>query len=133
MTKVLIIEDELLLQQALVKGLSKQGWDVYKAGDGEEGLFTAGKIQPDLILLDILMPKIDGMTFLKKLRELEWGKNIPVLLLTNLTKADNVNDSMNLRVDGYLIKSDWKLEDIMDKVKSILSQNQVKPEKGPEA
>jgi DNA-binding NarL/FixJ family response regulator len=63
------------------------------------------------------------MTFLKKLREYEWGKNIQVLVLTNLTDSDKINNSMNLRVDGYLVKSDWKLQDLVDRVKTMLSQN----------
>lgn len=124
MPGILIIEDELLLREALEKGLLKQGWEVYKAEDGEEGFNIAGKIRPDLILLDIIMPKLDGMAFLKLLRESEWGKDIPVLVLTNLTEADKINKAMELRADGFLVKSDWKLKDLTDRIGSILSQKQ---------
>jgi DNA-binding response OmpR family regulator len=119
--KILVVEDELLLLEALTKVLLKQDWDVYKARDGEEGLRVAGKVRPDLILLDIVMPKMDGLTMLKKIRDSAWGQNIPVLILSNLDQSDKISNAMNLLVSGYIVKSNWKIKDLVDKIKTTLA------------
>ena len=86
--KILIVEDEASLRKALVEKFQREGFETFLAFDGVEGLDQAERIQPDLILLDIIMPKMDGMTMLKKLRESgDWGKQVPVIILTNLSSA----------------------------------------------
>ncbi len=97
-----------------------EGFLVTSAKDGQEGLNLAITDHPDLILLDIIMPVMDGMTMLSQLRQDPWGKTVPVILLTNLSEAEKVVESLREGVYDYLVKSDWKLEDIVKKVREKL-------------
>lgn len=92
--KILIVEDELILLEVLVDNLKDEGFNVLEARDGEEGLEVALKEKPDLILLDIMMPKMNGMTMLKKLRDDRWGSKVPVMVLTNVGDSKNVMDAL---------------------------------------
>jgi DNA-binding response OmpR family regulator len=116
---ILIIEDDAVLLWALAKTLSTEGFIVHKATDGEAGLELAVREHPYLILLDIIMPKMDGLTVLKKLRTDQWGKNVPVIILTNLSAADTAKDIGN-KSQEYLVKAEWKLTDVVEKVKKRL-------------
>ncbi|MDD4333362.1 MAG: response regulator [Patescibacteria group bacterium] len=121
--KILIVEDEMSLSEALKRKLSLvDGYNIFVAKDGEDGLSLALREKPDLILLDIIMPKMDGMTMLAKLRKEKGGKKIPVIILTNLSDAENVEEAQKRGVNDFLIKSDWKIEDLAKKVKEKLSQ-----------
>lgn len=117
MPKILIVEDELTLQTVLVDKFKNEGFLVTSAKDGREGLSSALADHPDLILLDILLPIMDGMTMLSELRKDPWGKDVPVIMLTNLSETEKVSESLRQGVYNYLIKSSWKLEDIVAKVK----------------
>lgn len=112
-------------RKALVDKFTREGFQVVSARDGEEGLNTALKEKPDIILLDVVMPKMDGMTMLKKLRQQnEWGKSIPVIMLTNLS-ADDDKIMKGITEDlpaYYLVKSNWAINDVVDKVKERLSR-----------
>ena len=123
--KILIVEDEMSQRKALVDKFTREGFEVVSARDGEEGLSVALTEKPDIILLDIVMPKMDGMTMLKKLRhENEWGKSVPVILLTNLS-ADDDKIMKGVTEDlpaYYLVKSNWAINDVVEKVKDRLSQ-----------
>lgn len=118
--KILIVEDETPMREALLFKFQKEGFEVIAARDGEEGLSLAEKERPDLILLDIIMPKMDGMTVLQKLRGEDWGKDIPVILLTNLSESEKAIEAMGKGVHDYLVKSDWRLEDVVAKVRERL-------------
>ena len=120
--KILIIEDETTLRQAMVDKFNREGFKVIEANDGETGLDKAIKEHPDIILLDIIMPKVDGLSMLKQLRNNSWGKNVPVLVLTNLNDAEYVAKAMESGVYDFLVKSDWKLEDLVQRVKDKLNQ-----------
>lgn len=120
MKTILIIEDEKSILKALHTKLSHEGFSILEATDGEMGLSLALDAHPDLILLDIVMPKMDGMTVLDKLRRDEWGKTVPILILTNLSDEAKVRESMRKGVFDYLIKTNWKLEDVVGKVKQSL-------------
>ena len=112
--KILIVEDEQDMRQALVDELTREGFQTFEAKNGREGLESALKEHPDLILLDIVMPVMDGMTMMKKLRESAGGKKIPVILLTNLSATDKI--MMGIVRDEpsyYLVKSDWKIADVV--------------------
>ncbi|MBI5456877.1 response regulator [Candidatus Kaiserbacteria bacterium] len=123
-SKVLIIEDELSLIEALRDALTRRGIAVISAEDGERGLAAAKEHEPDLILLDIVMPKMDGLAMLKALRESTWGKNMPVIILTNLSadSSDRVRALIEYTPLLYLVKSDWNLHDIVAKVEAALTQ-----------
>lgn len=89
-----------------------------KAKNGEEALASALNEHPDLILLDLLMPVMDGITMLKKLREDAWGKEAKVMVLTNLGEEAKLKESKALGVVDYLVKADWKIEDVVQKIKN---------------
>jgi len=89
--------------------------------NGIDGLKTAREKHPDLILLDIIMPFMDGITMLHELRKDEWGKNARVILLTNLSDSGKVTTDIINSVSGFIVKSDWKIKDIILKVKKILA------------
>lgn len=118
--KIFIIEDDKSLRHALEEAITRQGLLVILAKDGEEGLSLALKHHPNLILLDIIMPKLNGIKMLKKLREDDWGKTVPVLLLTNDSNPEHMRDALKDNAIDYLIKSDWEIEDVVNKVKSTL-------------
>lgn len=119
--KVLVIEDEESLRQVLHEKLKESGFEVSESENGENGLDAALASHPDIILLDIIMPRMDGMTMLRKLREDEWGKNAKVIILSNLSDAQEVSEAMKNGVYDYLVKTDWKLDDLMVKIKEKLA------------
>jgi len=121
MQKILIVEDEPILLKDLSNKFTKEGFEVLMAGDGQEGLNMAIQNHPDLILLDIVMPIMDGMTMLYQLRKDPWGKNAEVVLLTNLSDSGKIADSYTEGVHDFLVKSDWTLDDIAGKVKAKLT------------
>jgi len=120
MHKILIVEDEPSLIRVLNDKFSEEGFEVFLAHDGEEGLKKSLEEHPELILLDIIMPKMDGVTMLKKLREDDWGKDVPVILLTNLSESEKIAEATKQGVYDYLIKSDWKINDVVKKVRERL-------------
>lgn len=111
--KILIVEDEISLLNILTDKLTKEGYNVIKAIDGKEGLKLALSELPDLILLDINMPVMDGITMLKLLRKEDAGKKIEVVMLTNFSEYKLLAEAMELGSHDYLVKSDWKLEDVV--------------------
>jgi DNA-binding response OmpR family regulator len=121
---ILVVEDEKSLREALVDILIMKNYNTINAKNGREGADLALLKHPDLILLDIIMPEMDGMGTLKKIRESKWGINVPVIILTNLStvkeKEQLVDDKVANRPTYYLIKSDWKLLDIVKKIEKIL-------------
>ena len=120
--KILIVEDETSLRNALCEKLTREGFAILEAKNGEEGLEVALREHPDLILLDIIMPVMDGMTMLKKLREDAWGKNAKVIILTNLSDNDKMAEAITQGTFDCLIKSDRTLEDVVKKVKERLGE-----------
>jgi DNA-binding response OmpR family regulator len=115
---ILIVEDEKSLRGAVVDILRLKNFLTLEAKNGKEGVELACAEHPDLILLDLIMPEMDGMTALKKIREDGWGKKVPVIILTNLSATNEhpVDDA----VTHYLIKSDWKLHNVVKKIEEIL-------------
>lgn len=117
---LLIVEDEPLIQKVYQTHLEKKGFKVLTANNGKEGLKASKKEQPDLILLDILMPVMDGMTMLEELRKDAWGKSARVLVLTNLSMDEDSKFIKELGAIGFLVKADHTLEDVSDKINEIL-------------
>ncbi|MEK7131286.1 MAG: response regulator [Patescibacteria group bacterium] len=118
--KILIVEDDLELLEVLKKKFAMEKFEVLEAINGKTGLVEAFQHHPDLILLDIVMPVMDGMTMLKKLRADSWGKNVFVILLTNLSDESKVAEAMQHSVFDYLVKADWKIDDVVKKVRERL-------------
>lgn len=111
--KVLVVEDEAPLRELLVSELQREKVNAIGAKDGEEGLDVALKEHPDLLLVDILMPKKDGLEMIKALRDDEWGKSAVVVLLTNLNDSDKIVEALQYGAREYLVKADWKIEDVI--------------------
>lgn len=100
---------------------AQEGFIVLLATDGEEGVKIALEEHPDLVILDLLMPKVDGIEVLKQIRAEEWGKEVPVLVLSNIGDTDKVNQAIGLGVSDYLVKTDWKIGDVIMKAKEKLN------------
>lgn len=118
--RILIIEDDPSLRKALNNKLSLEGFTMLETTDGKAGLEMALQEHPDLILLDIIMPVMDGMTMLAELRKDSWGKDVPVIILTNLLDADKISESLSKQVYDYLVKTDWSLQEIIKKIRERL-------------
>lgn len=116
--KILVIEDEATLQKALNDVLLQEGFEVLSANDGMIGLETAKKENPDLILLDIILPKMDGFEVLAKLKADD--ENTPVVILTNLSDVNDVQKALDLGATTYLVKADYHLNEVIQKIKEIL-------------
>jgi two-component system alkaline phosphatase synthesis response regulator PhoP len=117
---ILIVEDEISVLKALKIKLESAGFKVLLEKNGEDGLTTALKEKPDLILLDLVMPKMDGVTMLRKLRQDKWGKKAKVLILTNLSEGKDVFYLLDKGEKDYLIKADWKIGDVVKRVNNAL-------------
>ena len=120
--KILIIEDEATLLKALTEFLITEGLEIISAMDGEKGLEMAKKELPDLILLDIILPKKDGYEVLDEVKKDEKTKNIPVILLTNLESPEDIDKAFEKGASTYLVKSNYKLEEIVKKIKETLEK-----------
>jgi DNA-binding response OmpR family regulator len=124
-TKLLIVEDEVVISKVYAEELEDQGYDVITAMNGRDGLELALTEKPDLILLDILMPIMDGLTMMGKLRESgEYGKKVPIILLTNLSANEEriINSLVRNEPAYYLVKSDSELSGVVDKIKERLAR-----------
>ncbi|MFH1597442.1 MAG: response regulator [Patescibacteria group bacterium] len=120
--KILLAEDDSALRQAVSDKLTREGFQVIEAKDGEEGLRLALAEKPDIILLDIIMPKMHGMEVLEKLRADQWGKTAKIILITNLADDYKVAKAAEMGVKDYLIKGDWKLGDVVNKIREKLDK-----------
>ena len=118
---LLVVEDDLALRKVLVDKLSDEGFIVLEAADGESGLEQALEHHPALILLDIFMPRMDGITMLSKLRTYDsWGKNVNVIVLTNSTEAQTIATVSGFGATDFLIKSEWSLEALTARIRESL-------------
>ncbi len=122
MTTILIIEDEAELSNALKVKFEREDFAVSIAEDGEDGLRIALETHPDLIVLDINMPKMDGLTMLKHLRKDEWGSKVPVILLTNNDSVEKMADAAEFEALEYILKTKIKLDDLVSNIKKRLQK-----------
>lgn len=119
--KILIVEDDSFLLSMYATKFEVEGFEVIMAEDGEKGLRLAKKELPDMILLDILLPKMNGFEVLKALKEDETTKNLKVLLLTNLSQRAEVDQGFDFGAVDYLIKAHFMPSEVVAKVKKILA------------
>lgn len=116
---ILIIEDNSDMGYALVVMLQAANYKTIVATDGETGLDMALQQHPDAILLDLKLPKLSGKTVLHKLREDEWGKRVPVIVLTNEDDTESIADTVEHSAQGYFIKAETRLDTIVDSLSEI--------------
>ncbi len=118
--KILFVEDESSLQKTVGEILQQEGFVVFGALDGEKGLEMARQEKPDLILLDLILPKLDGFGVLKELKSDSETKDIPVIVLTNLETSGDIERAIAMGATTYLVKANYELEDVVKKVKEVL-------------
>jgi DNA-binding response OmpR family regulator len=119
--KVVIVEDEAMIRDMYKMKLVNSGFDVQVARDGAEGLAVIEAFQPDLILLDIKMPNMAGDEMLEKLRKTDWGADIRVIVLTNISRDEAPHTFRLLHVDRYVVKAHYTPSQLVEIVKEILS------------
>ena len=117
---ILVVEDEKAYSHTINEKLRSEGFTVLLANNGEEGLAMALEKHPDLILLDIQMPKMDGIEMVKRLRKDEWGKKAKIIILSNINSMEKTQQALENEVFQYLIKSDIKIDDLVDRINSVL-------------
>jgi len=122
MKTILFVEDEFTLQKTLGEVLTKEGYQVISALDGEIGLRMAKEKKPDLILLDLILPKMNGFEVLKKIKEDEAIKDIPIIVLTNLEGMEDIQKALELGAATYLVKANYSLEEVLEKIKKTINE-----------
>jgi two-component system phosphate regulon response regulator PhoB len=121
-TKVAIIEDEPAISQMYRFKFESEGFQVQIAENGQTGLALVEKMRPDIILLDLMMPIMSGDQMLRKLRATEWGADIRVIILTNLSKNEAPQEFRLLHIDRYVLKAHYTPSQVVEIVKEVLSQ-----------
>ena len=124
MKTILLIEDEGALQKTMGDVLSQEGYTILAALDGEIGIRLAKEKVPDLILLDLVLPKMMGLEVLKELRGDEKTKDIPVIVLTNSEDMQDIQRVMDLGATTYLVKSNYELQEVVKKIQTVLGENE---------
>ena len=118
--QILLVEENALLRGTLRDALSGESVTVLEAENGEEGLRVSLREHPDLILLDILMPKMSGIEMAKRLREDLWGKTAKIIILSNSTDAEKVEQAVECDIFTYLVKSDIGIDNLLKKVRETI-------------
>ncbi len=122
-TKILIIEDEAILVEVLTKKLEQEGFKVFSAEDGQRGLEEIDRVQPDLILLDIVMPKLNGYEVLEALqKKLGKGKMPPIIIISNSGQPVEIDKALNLGASDFIVKAQFTPEEVIGKVRNQLQQ-----------
>jgi len=122
MKKILFVEDESALQKTFGDILKQGGYEMISALNGEIGFNLAKAKKPDLILLDLVLPKMHGFEVLKKLKEEPETKEIPVIVLTNLEGMEDVGQAVKLGAAAYLVKAQYTIEEVMEKIKKAIGE-----------
>ncbi len=121
--KILLVEDDSMVVRMYQRKLEKEGFKVSVAFNGEEGLVAIKKERPDLVLLDIMMPKMNGIEMLEKVKADEATKDIPVVILTNLSdRPEDVEKCKKLGAEDYWVKANISLKEIIERIKKILGE-----------
>ena len=118
---ILVVEDEAPAVLALGDVLKGEGFEVLTAGNGKEGLASAIAKRPDMILADLKMPEMGGLDMVRQLRADEWGKNVPVMILTNAADGETVQAAQDLGALEYFIKGDMHMAEIIDRIRARLA------------
>jgi len=120
--KILLVEDDVFIVDIYRTKLESEKFEVATAGNGMEAMSKLEKFIPDLILLDIVMPYMNGMDFLKEIKKDARFENIPVIMLSNLSDQERMDDAKKYGVKGYLIKSHFTPSEVVEKINILLSE-----------
>jgi DNA-binding response OmpR family regulator len=121
--KILVIEDDKFLLKIINKKLSTEDYQLIQAMNGEEGLRAAREKKPDLILLDLVLPEMDGFEVLKRLKDNPTCSNIPVIVLSNLGEREKIDKGLKLGAADYLVKADLNPGEIVNRIKLVLEKD----------
>lgn len=120
--KILLVEDDKFLRTLLEKRLKAEGFEVEIAVDGDEALNKVVTVSPNLVLLDIILPKISGFTFLEEIQKDENLKKIPILILSNLGQAEDIEKGKKFGVIDYFVKATTSIEELVKKIKEVCNK-----------
>lgn len=118
--KIAIIEDDLAIVQMYRMKFESEGFEVKTAGDGKTGLRLIEDFQPDIVLLDLMMPVMDGMEMLKQMRRNEWGKDKKVVILTNMGQSEITEDAKQYDIEDFIVKADMTPRQVFERVNDLL-------------
>ncbi len=118
--KILVVEDDKFLRKVYESKLPKEGYEVVTAVDGEEGLAAIKREKPDLVLLDLIMPKMTGFDVLIEVQKDSRIKNIPILVLSNLGQEGDLSRAKSLGAKDFLIKANYSIKEVVEKIKNFL-------------
>jgi len=118
--RILLVEDDRFLRRACETALRQRGFTVTSAVDGEEALRAIETSPPDLVLLDLLMPKVTGLEVLRTLRARPETEALPVLILSNSSREQDMDEIRQLGVAGYYVKADMSLQELGDRIRQLL-------------
>ncbi|MBF8280249.1 MAG: Alkaline phosphatase synthesis transcriptional regulatory protein PhoP, two-component system, OmpR [Candidatus Magasanikbacteria bacterium] len=121
-SKILVAEDDKFLMKVYQSKLGKEGFQVIPAMDGDEAVRFATEKHPDLMLLDLIMPKKNGFTALAEMKQDKLLKNVPVIILSNLGQDDDIKRGLSLGAAGYLVKAEHSLEEVVQLVRETLAR-----------
>ena len=119
---ILVVEDDKYLRDVLVEKLKKEGFDVLEAVDGEAGLAMTAEKKPDLVVLDIILPLLNGFDYLEKKAKNNALEKIPVIILSNLGQREDVERGMKLGAKDYVVKAHFTPNDLIEKVRALLEK-----------
>ena len=117
--KILIVEDDTFLQELEARKLSKEGYEILTAGDGAEGLRILKKEKIDILLLDLLLPGIDGFELLEQIKKDKDLKEIPIVVFSNLSEEKDIEHAKSLGISEFMVKSNFTLDELVAKIKEI--------------
>jgi DNA-binding response OmpR family regulator len=120
MTKIAIIEDDSVIAQMYRMKFEADGFEVQIANNGKDGVSLVKQFSPDMVLLDMQMPLMNGDEALKLIRSEEWGKSVPVMILTNLGEEEAPKDIRSLGIESYIVKADLTPRQVVERVKTTL-------------
>lgn len=118
--KVLVIEDDTFLVKAYQIKFQKEGFGVEVAADGEEAMSMLEKAPPNIVLLDLMLPKVSGFDVLSSIRSRPQWKNVPVVILSNLGGGQDIDKGMKLGATDYIVKANAKIDEVVQKVKKFV-------------
>jgi DNA-binding response OmpR family regulator len=122
--KILLVEDDSFLREIIFMKLEKEGFAVREAEDGEKAIAAVSSEKYDIILLDLIMPAVDGFEVLERIRSSEEGKNskTPIIVLSNLGEEDNVKKALDLGANDYMVKAHFTTDEVIEKIKAELEK-----------
>lgn len=121
-TKIAIIEDDLAIVQMYKTKFEKDGYEVATAGDGQSGLQLLATFEPDVILLDLMMPNMNGFDMLQRLRQQPGGRDAKVVVLTNMGDTETATKVYKMAANDYIVKAEMTPKEVEDRIKKLLGQ-----------